>query len=980
MGDPLGVSFLVSVASNAVSDYLNRQSTRNEAAAHELARRLQGDPLLQQSLMLLHDAIAARPEPAARLERVSRFLHSPRVETVVRKMCALHIMGASSYDDALRMEFIRMFVTEVEDDPQLANEAYVTLRRVSERAVGSCLRTGDVSSEEARSALMQGILLHELRAINKGRHHEDDPAVLEEAIDFEARLRKEIGERHALIVPPHFDRIVPAPIDAIYVFPEFLLRTEGQETSFTHEELLARAHRAVILGDPGSGKTTLVKRICHEFSTHHAARLMGGRRVTAVPVTLREVAADRKRHGTSMLRLLEAALATYQVPVPEGALDRLLRLGRVAVVFDGLDEILDASERRDVAEEIASFGRRYPVAPIVVTSRKIGYRHAPLPSGTFTVFELREFDEERVASYVRKWFALSTDMGPADRETWASDFLRASEVAPDLRANPLLLALMCNIYRGGRHIPENRPDVYEKCALMLFERHDRNKGIPIALPFESHLSATMKHVAHEMHFKPQYARGMGEADLVATVTRYLWKRKYSDEEDARAAAHRLVDYCRDRAWVFTEVGKAEGGGVYAFAHRTFLEYFAASHLARIHPSPHDLAPLLAHHVARGEAEEVSSLAVQVQHRTVEDAGDDILRHLAWEALRHARAGALQEAMNLAAFASRCLGFIMPAPAVQREVVRAFHQCHAALPPGGGYPARLKETLVNLLAVAPYERAEVRPALLEMVGRDLASPEHALRAGRLLFQGRHALRDRLPSAVEAWERDVVRLLREAPSPARAVLQGDPAHAAELALRGFEEPSAFAARFGIRALYEPPPWGEAVPGMPGIVRGSIVDEAVSAALAPPESAQGAHGRRRLYALGALLRDARKPCMSVPPKVPSVLATMEMWSRDKALESLVQDPQAFESLLWCLAPAVEDAPLALAGREEARLAMLREAQAGGADLPLLFLILWQRRFKALSDAGVPDVPLRGPAATFFQEWTRGKVFFVGDPPTAG
>ena len=47
-------------------------------------------------------------------------------------------------------------------------------------------------------------------------------------------------------------------------------------------------------------------------------------------------------------------------------------------------------------------------------------------------------------------------------------FISESASVADLRSNPLMLALLCILYRGAGSLPRNRTEVYEQCASMLY--------------------------------------------------------------------------------------------------------------------------------------------------------------------------------------------------------------------------------------------------------------------------------------------------------------------------------------------------------------------------------------------------------------------------------------------------------------------------------------------------------------------------------
>jgi predicted NACHT family NTPase len=68
-------------------------------------------------------------------------------------------------------------------------------------------------------------------------------------------------------------------------------------------------------------------------------------------------------------------------------------------------------------------------------------------------------------------------------------------------------------------------------------------------------------------------------------------------------------------WVLTDTGTtAQGEKLYSFTHRTFLEYFAAVHLATVTDTPEGLASVLADRLRKGEWEIVGQLAIQIKDR------------------------------------------------------------------------------------------------------------------------------------------------------------------------------------------------------------------------------------------------------------------------------------------------------------------------------------------------------------------------------
>ena len=76
-----------------------------------------------------------------------------------------------------------------------------------------------------------------------------------------------------------------------------------------------------------------------------------------------------------------------------------------------------------------------------------------------------------------------------------------------------------------------------------------------------------------------------------------------DRREGERLAREVVERCRGRGWIFTDIGLNEQGEEYfSFTHRSFLEYFAAQHLVRTTLSSTELARELLPYIlsARGE--------------------------------------------------------------------------------------------------------------------------------------------------------------------------------------------------------------------------------------------------------------------------------------------------------------------------------------------------------------------------------------------
>ena len=681
--------------------------------------------------------------------KVQSFLNSPAAESIVRQIYSDYMVEGRRQKSIrqLREEFQICFANHlgvrVQDVKQIATELFQIISVGCHKAFDIAINQGILSAHEAKSIARHRVLLDELRAIehNLSFLTAGSYSDLKTIEDFEKQYRCQVGIRHDQITIPHFDRAPTVDIDDVFVSPNFICppKEESQEREMISlEDFLARLYRSVLLGDPGGGKSTLAQKICHDLNKSYERRLIGDRLLTPVLVILREYSAKKKKDGSSVIQFIESEVTSkYQLPqeAPSGAFEYLLHNGHLLVIFDGLDELLEPSYRREISKDIELFCNLFPSVPVLVTSRVVGYEQAPLNPDNFETFHLASFTDKQVSEYVNKWFNNDISLIPDERKRRAEAFLVESRVVSDLRSNPLMLALMCNLYRGAGFIPRNRPEVYKKCSEMLFERWDPSRGIWVQLPI-SEPKVLLGYLAHWFYSDESLQSGVAEDAIVKEASQFLCPRRFEIEEEAERASKEFIEFCRGRAWVFTDVGSTpQGTLLYKFTHKTFLEYFAAAHIVRNNNNAAKLWNLLAPEIAQRAWDIVAQLAFQMLHEQVEGASDDILMLLLQDAQREEKAR-----WQYLSFGARCLQFIHPSPKTIRNLTKASVRCAIE----GAYPTRRNrraqglyqpdyrypsELIGALLCAAP----ECRPSIADSLQNEIVSVvehgdgEHALRA-------------------------------------------------------------------------------------------------------------------------------------------------------------------------------------------------------------------------------------------------------------
>ena len=367
--------------------------------------------------------------------------------------------------------------------------------------------------------------------------------------------------------------------------------------------------RLVLLGKPGSGKSTLVKYLglClsgaglqkPEANLDSLAE-QGWSLPPLLPVLviLRDYAAkglSKKQDLWTYIAdgLRSEGLATCVQPLSQHLKDK----GGI-LLLDGLDEVPEARDHREnLRKAILQFARDFPKARLVVTSRPYAYQDTNWRLPDFNQATLLDFSPEQIETYIDRWYGvaapLDPNLGEEKARQYAAQLKTQVERNPNLRElapRPLLLALMVSLHRwrGGGLLPERREQLYDESVNLLLDLWQRPKllldeqGLPRqeeknALQ-ELGIDATalrraLSRLAFEAH-SAQAAGMEGTADIPHEKLVAALHQAVPKEKRDQVPSQRIAGYVRDRAGLLEDRGE----DVYGFPHRTFQEYLAAMHL------------------------------------------------------------------------------------------------------------------------------------------------------------------------------------------------------------------------------------------------------------------------------------------------------------------------------------------------------------------------------------------------------------------
>ncbi|MCP4104399.1 MAG: SUMF1/EgtB/PvdO family nonheme iron enzyme, partial [Desulfobacteraceae bacterium] len=370
-------------------------------------------------------------------------------------------------------------------------------------------------------------------------------------------------------------------------------------------EAATKNRHLVILGDPGSGKSTFVNHLTLCLATYDTDACLTERLscwpedeadITPIPVILRDFARQIPGSETAEVRHLwefvTGRMKSQKLDFAEDALEDALDKGKTIVLLDGLDEIPTQEKRTFVRDAVTAFARRYEKSRFIVTCRVLSYQNPEwkLDEKDFPVFELAPFDEQKIDAFIGAWYEdllrLNVIKSTDERDILARR-LKGAVRRPDLwrlAPNPLLLTVMALVHTHKGRLPDARALLYEETTDILLWRWEQvktvgEKSLPrlqeLLLEAERadvDLKKLLWRLAFEVHGKSE-SKGGELADI-----------KEWELEKALAALHPRKS--KDWAGQVIRTIKMRAGlllerepEVYSFPHRTFQEYLAGAHLS-----------------------------------------------------------------------------------------------------------------------------------------------------------------------------------------------------------------------------------------------------------------------------------------------------------------------------------------------------------------------------------------------------------------